>query len=196
MSHDEITQILQAINAGDNAMWDRLMRQTYQTLTQIAKTQQDLMHVDLDATLDQYGLVHEAYWSLYHSKQIVWQDRKHFYLTAAQAFRFLLANEYRKKRAQKRGRDAILFTTLQHALNLPDPIPEERIEYLYDGLSVLAKIHPSAHETAMLRFFSGLSEIEIAEILQVTQRTIGRYWRFARAYLLDYIQSMERKTPP
>jgi RNA polymerase sigma factor (TIGR02999 family) len=110
-----------------------------------------------------------------------WQDRKHFLAAAAQVMHHVLVDCARARRAQKRGGNlcrvelnAELPASQNWALNLLD---------IDEALGRLAKLDERQARVVEMRFFAGLTEVEIAEILGVSDRTVKREWEFARAWL-------------
>lgn len=190
MSQDEITHLLEAINAGDERAWQELMRLTYHQLYDIAHAQRAAKE-EINQTFDTYAVVHEAYLSLYYSKQIVWQDRKHFYLTAAQAFRFALSVYHRDKTRTKRG-GGVEHVYISEVGDLVEILKPESAEVLDAGLNLLEKKHKRAWESTMLRFFTGLREDEIAQIQGISTRTVIRDWMMAKAFLAKVIHDLAK----
>ena len=132
-------------------------------------------------TLQPTALVHEAYLHLAAQKGADWQNRAHFFSAAAQAMRRILVDYARERRAQKRGGDRQRVP--------PDEaftFAEERSEDLLalDGaLEKLAGLDPRQSRIVELRFFGGLTEAEIAEVLGVSEKTVKRDWSVAKAWL-------------
>ncbi len=181
----EITQLLRAIEGGDRAASDRLFERVYDELRRIARRQ--LRVAPSADTLSTTALVHEAYLKLSGSARWSTRDRFHFYALTAQAMRQVLIDHARKRTRQKRGGRAI-------ALNLEEvelPVAE-RAEELVALDAALAKLEGADPELARLvewRFFGGLSVEEIAELLAVSDRTVKRHWRLARAFLFRELEA-------
>jgi RNA polymerase sigma factor (TIGR02999 family) len=180
MPEDKITHILDALNQGNVAAWNKLIRATYPQMATIAHEQRLKQGTSSD-TLNTKALIHEAFMSLYYSQQIQWVNRTHFYLTAAQAMRFMLLNHDRDKRRIKRGHWAEHIEFDEETMSIQDE--SSPIESLDEALKSLEKKHPRAHKIVMLRFFLGMQESEIAEMLGLSTRTIIRDWLVARALL-------------
>lgn len=186
MSQKDITELLHDINRGDDKAWEPLLQQTYAHLLELVSASQEHIPLDKYPTLDTYAILHEAYWNIYHSKQIEWNDRQHFFLTMARAFHFAFSAYHRNQNSKKRKRPA-KFVDLEELESLSPPEREAVLLALDDALKMLEEIHPRAYNGVTLRFFTGFKEKEIAEIQGVTTRTVIRDWILARATLSKII---------
>lgn len=129
-------------------------------------------------------LAHEAAMRLIKLERMSWQDINHFLATAARVMRQVLLDEVRRARAQKRQAPGVL--TLW-----PDAAPTETgfdIEALDAALDRLQVVSPERARVVELRFYTGLSIEEIAQVSGVSDRTVKRQWRAARAWLLNELQ--------
>lgn len=177
----EITALLRAVEGGDKVAIGTLFDRVYGELRKIARRQ--LRAAPALQTLHTTELVHEAYVRLSGAAHWSTRDRFHFFALTAQAMRRVLIDHARKRTRQKRGGRAV-------ALSLDDlevPVAERAEELLaLDG--ALARLEETDIELARLvewRFFAGLSVDEIAELHGVSDRTVKRRWRLARAFLLQ-----------
>lgn len=134
-----------------------------------------------DRTLDTTALVHEAYLKIAGTPGQVVGDRLHFFRLAGRAMRQILIDHARRRHSEKRGGD-VAWTTLGEGEALP--CNSAMLIALEKALSNLGEAEPRLVEVVDLRFFAGLSAEETARNLGVTERTIVRDWRRARAYLL------------
>jgi len=134
-----------------------------------------------DHTLQATALVHEAYLRMVDAKNVTWKDRAHFYGIAARLMRRILVDHARMHNAAKRGGLEKKFT-LDEARDLPDPGPTDLVA-LDGALENLAKTYPRKSEVVELKFFGGLEANEIAEVLQVSEKTVLRDWSFAKLWL-------------
>ncbi len=184
-SAPEITQLLRAIEGGDRAASDRLFERVYGELRKIARRQ--LRAVPQAETLSTTALVHEAYLKLSGSARWSTRDRFHFFALTAQAMRQVLIDHARKRTRQKRGGRAIALTLEEVEL----PVAERAAELvaLDAALEKLAGTDPELARLVEWRFFGGLSVEEIAELLAVSDRTVKRHWRLARAFLFQELQA-------
>jgi RNA polymerase sigma factor (TIGR02999 family) len=132
-------------------------------------------------TLQPTGLVHEAYLRLVDQTSATWQNRAHFFSVAARVMRRVLVDYAREHRAQKRGGhlekvefDEALAPSIDKSLDLVA---------LDEALQELTALDPRQSQIVELRFFGGMTVEEIAELLDVSPRTVKREWRLAKAWL-------------
>lgn len=136
-------------------------------------------------SLDAPSLVHEAYLRFQRQGAIQSVQRNAFFAYAAQVMRSVVIDYVRERRAQKRGGGEPMLTL---TTGIPAAsIGEGAIEPLHEALQLLASIDARAHRVVELRYFGGLDEAEIADILDVSVPTVKRDWRKARAFLFDAI---------
>jgi RNA polymerase sigma factor (TIGR02999 family) len=181
-----ISQMLQRWSRGDRAALEELMPLVYDELHRIAHrylAQQSPGH-----TLQTTALLHEAYLRLVGQEEKHWENRAHFFGVAAQAMRHILVDYARTNLRAKRGGGAVRLS-LDEALTL-GPQQSAELVALHDALTELAKYDERQCRVVELRFFGGLTEPEIAAVLQVSQRTVSSDWRLARAWLL---RELDRK---
>jgi RNA polymerase sigma factor (TIGR02999 family) len=180
----EVTQILEAIDAGDASATEDLLPLVYDELRQLAARK--LAHERPGQTLQATALVHEAYLRLVGATDSGWDSRGHFFAAAAESIRRILVENARRKQAQKRGgdRNRIELSTADLAIrqNVDDVL------ILDETLEKLAASHPNVAELVRLRLFAGLSNSEAASILGVSPRTARRNWSFARAWFVRELE--------
>jgi RNA polymerase sigma factor (TIGR02999 family) len=157
---------------------DELFSATYEELRRLAAT---VRRGDPSVTLSPTALVNEAYLKLAESLRATPVSRLHFKRIAARAMRQVLVEAARRRRAHKRGGGAAVIT-------LDDGVPappgwSEDVVALDAALEELARVHPRQALMVEYRFFGGLDLAETAEALQVSESTIDRDWRAARAWL-------------
>ncbi len=174
----EVTQLLQRVRAGDADARDRLFPLVYEELRQVAR--RALRRERPDHTMRPTELVHEAFLKL-GSAEAPWQDRAHFFGVAARAMRQILVDHARRRMAGKRG-GGMVATTLED-VGAEEGLPPEEVLALDAALDRLEKLDPRLRALVEYRFFGGLSDKEIAELLQVSERTVNRDWAKARAWL-------------
>ncbi len=175
-----ISQLLQRWSQGDRAAFDELTPLVYDELRRIAHrymAQQSPGHM-----LQTTALINEAYLRLGRQEEKCWGNRAHFFAVAAQAMRHILVDDARAQRRDKRGGGAQQLS-LDEALTL-GPERSAELVALDDALTVLAKLDERQSQIVELRFFGGLTEAEISEVLQVSMRTVSSDWSLARAWLL------------
>jgi RNA polymerase sigma factor (TIGR02999 family) len=178
--HADITQWLDAARDGDRAALDRVLGTLYHELHAMARRQ---LAGQYGQTLDATALVHEAYLKLIGRRDVQFDDRAHFFAYAASAMRSVVVDYARQRLAQKRGGD------LHRVTELPDDIEgglrlDEDMLGLDTALTKLAAVDTKLAQVVELRYFAGLSEQEIAELLKRSERSIRRDWQKARMFLL------------
>ncbi len=176
----DITQWLDAARDGDRAALDRVLGTLYHELHAMARRQ---LAGQYGQTLDATALVHEAYLKLIGRRDVQFDDRAHFFAYAASAMRSVVVDYARQRLAQKRGGD------LHRVTELPDDIEgglrlDEDMLGLDTALTKLAAVDIKLAQVVELRYFAGLSEQEIAELLKRSERSIRRDWQKARLFLL------------
>lgn len=182
-SAQEITLLLRAWNEGDEAALERLTPLVYQELHRLAH--RHLAGERHDHNLQTSALVNEAYLRLVDARQVSWQNRAHFFGVSARLMRQILVDFARQRDSQKRG-GAISIVGLEDTPNQGLTIAQTRstdLVALDDALNLLSTLNPRHSQIVELRFFGGLTEVEIAEVLQVSERTVRGDWRMARAWL-------------
>ena len=132
-------------------------------------------------SLQATALVNEAYLRLIEVHQMQWQNRAHFFATAARVMRRILVNAAVARRSQKRGRGAQRVTLDEGLAVSPELSPD--LVALDDALTLLATTDTRKAQVVEMRFFAGMSVEETAEALQVSAVTVMRDWRFAKLWL-------------
>jgi RNA polymerase sigma factor (TIGR02999 family) len=181
----DITAILAAARGGERAALDEVFRRVYDEMRGIARGQ--LARAGR-ATLSTTAVVHEAYLKLVRSPAIDYEDRRHFYAVAATAMRHILLNHARARTARKR--DGGRRLSLDRVELVVDDHAEELVA-LDAALERLAGLDERLARVVELRFFAGLTVEETAELLGVTDRTVKRDWRAARAFLHQQLHPAE-----
>ena len=151
----------------------------YQELHAVAERQ--LRSERRDHTLNATALVNEAYLKLVDQRSVAWQNRAHFFAIAAQAMRRILINYANKRLAEKRGGGQAM-ATFDEAFLAGHSRAEDLIE-LDEALERLKKMNERQSVVVEYRFFGGLTQEEIAEVLGVSVQTVRLDWRVARAWL-------------
>lgn len=195
-SHPDVTLALDAAQAGDPEAATRLLTLVYAELRAMAEAhlRQQPGH-GAGHTLQPTALVHEAYLKLFGSSPVDWQGRAHFFGAAGRAMRQILVDQARRKTAAKRGGGRAPVGDIEL---LPDqtPAPEAGgVEIAIDpglvqmdaALERLATEDPRKAEIVHLRYFAGLSAAQAALVLNISERTVEREWRFTKAWLKDAI---------
>jgi RNA polymerase sigma factor (TIGR02999 family) len=179
LSQQQITLLLGRLNAGHKNAVNELMPAVYDQLRRMADAK--LRGERANHTLNATALVHEAYLKLVDQNRVSWKDRAHFYAFAAQAMRRILINYARNRLAQKRGGGQVIATFVDQ--DVARETKAEELIALDDALELLKKMNERQCKVVEFRFFGGLSQEEIAEVLEVSVPTVRRDWRMARAWL-------------
>lgn len=174
-----MTGLLQACRAGDRRALDDLVPLLSRELHRIAKHQ--MAAQPADHTLQTTALVNEAYLHLIDAKRASWLDRSHFIATCAQVMRRILVDHARGRRALKRG-GGVPVASMEEAW-VTAVEPDTDVVALDEALKTLAEADPRKAKVVELRFFGGLSVKETAAVLEISEESVLRDWRLARAWL-------------
>ena len=183
----EVTQILQAIDAGNPTAAGELLPLVYDELRRLAAAQ--MRHEKPGQTLDATALVHEAWLRLVGDQAFA--NRRHFFAAAAEAMRRILVERARQKRSAKRGGDRTRADLDPDWVAAPER--SDDLLALDEALGQLAQQEPEVAELVKLRHFAGLTIPQAAELLGVSPRTADAWWAFARAWLLAKIDPQDAK---
>ena len=174
-----VTRLLREAQAGDRAALDELLPLVYGELRQLAA--RHLASERPGHTLQPTALVHEVYLKLVDQHSVDWRNRAHFFGLAAEMMRRILVNHAAARRAQKRGAGETLLS-LEDA-DIPEGVPALDVVLLDAALKRLAEFDPVQARIVELKFFAGLTGEEAAEVLGVSESTLKREWRSAKAWL-------------
>jgi RNA polymerase sigma factor (TIGR02999 family) len=140
-------------------------------------------------TLQPTALVHEAWIKLTIRDDRKWNDREHFFRSAAMAMRRILVESARRKRRRSSAMQSNLKQ--EELVENAAGTPEDRLLRIDETLKKLEQQDPASARVVILKFFGGLTNREVAESLGVTERTVERQWAYARSTLLTMIRSEE-----
>ena len=188
-THD-VTRLLHAWRDGNPQASEQLLPLIYDQLRRIAR---EYMRREREGhTLQPTALVHEAYLKLTRGESVSWQGRAHFYSIAARAMRRILVNHARDRQRHKRA-GVHLTVSLAEAGDVPLPQDEDGVDLvaLDDALERLTQTYPRQSRVVELRFFGDMETRDIAEVLQVSEKTILRDWRFAQLWLHRELEKKE-----
>lgn len=133
-------------------------------------------------TLQPTALVHEAWLRLGADAQPTWKNRAHFFTAAAEAMRRILIERARSRTALKRGSGAVRVSAEE--IEIPVAVaPDEELLAVDEALEKLARVDPRKAELVKLRYFTGLTFGEAAEVLEIAVPTAKEWWAYARAWL-------------
>ena len=179
----EITQLLVRARNGDRQAESELVPLVYDELRRLARRY--MRQEPPDHTLQATALVHEAYLKLVEQREIAWQNRAHFFGVAAQLMRRILVDHARARLAQKRGGSRQKISLDVAVAFSPDQ--SEQFLALNEALDRLSQLDARQGRIVELKFFGGLTDEEVAEVLRMSSRTVKRDWSVARAWLFREI---------
>ncbi|MBK6749264.1 MAG: sigma-70 family RNA polymerase sigma factor [Acidobacteria bacterium] len=182
MSHSpktEITQILHEWKHGDDDAREKLVRVVYDTLKRQAPIM--MSRERSNHTLQPTALVHEAFMKMGDADGIEWQDRAHFFGFTSRIMRQILVDHARFHAADKRGNSPIHFST--DDIDIPVDERADSILAVDEVLNRLAVFDERQARIVEMKFFGGMTNSEIAEALDISERTAVREWQFARMWL-------------
>jgi RNA polymerase sigma factor (TIGR02999 family) len=181
----QITQLLQRMHGGDAGARDALFAATYDELRRLARAR--LREGGRNTVLDTTSLVHESYLRFVSAGESRAGDRRSFFAYASQVMRSVILNSVRERHAERRGGDAphlTLHTELADGLSGD----EDSILKVHEALLALEQADARLAQVVEMRYFGGYSVQEIAETLEVTERTVLRDWDKARLILLEALK--------
>jgi RNA polymerase sigma factor (TIGR02999 family) len=182
-----LTQLLQRVAQGERGALDQVFAVLYPELRKIARAR--LRAQSRAAHLDTTALVHESFLRRVDATELVLTDRQHFFAYAAKAMRNIIIDLAREQYAERRGGG-------QSALHLDTVLANEvsasagdaALIRINDALLELEAIDPALAQVVEMRYFAGYGEVEVAELLGSSERTVRRQWEKARAFLLATLQ--------
>ena len=184
-SMNQLTDLLERIQAGDAAARDALFAAAYEDLHRLARSR--LRDGGRNTVLDTTCLVHDSYLRFVRAGQLRAVDRRAFFAYASQVMRSVILNSVRERLAQKRGGDWRPLT-LSTVLSADDVGGDEVVLKVHEALEALKQAEPRLAQVAEMRYFGGYSEQEIAETLGIAERTVQRDWEKARVMLVAMLR--------
>ena len=182
MDNQEITQLLVGWQHGDMQASEELVEWLYPQLCRVAAAK--LANEGAPISLDTTDLVHEAYLRL-REQRSAWANREQFFAIAARVVRWIIVDHARNRKRVKRGGDLARVTLDRTRLGeLPKHVD---LLAIHQALEQLAIIDDEAVRVVEMRFFAGMTNEEVALALGTSPSTIGRRWRFARAWLEKHL---------
>lgn len=175
----EITQLLAEWRDGNQSALDELYPLVYDELHRLARRY--MSRERKGHTLQTTALINEAYVRLVDQKNVHWANRSHFFAISAQIMRRILIDHARRHAYAKRGGGAQQVSLEEVAAITPNPSRE--LVRLDEALKSLAEMDPRRSQVVELRYFGGLSNEEIAGVLNISANTVTRDWNMARAWL-------------
>jgi RNA polymerase sigma factor (TIGR02999 family) len=177
----ELTEILRAARAGDGQAASQAYALLYDDLRRLARAR--LRQHRTMTLLDTTSLVHESYLKLVGNQALAIEDRHHFFAYASRVMRSVIVDFARARQAERRGGDAehvVLDTVLSEQI----AGPETDVLRVHEALEVLAEADARLAQVVEMRYFGGMTELEIGEALGLSERTVRRSWEKARLLLL------------
>jgi RNA polymerase sigma factor (TIGR02999 family) len=177
MNHD-VTDLLVLWNNGDTSVDQEVWPLVYDHLRQIAG---ELMNGERrDHTLQPTALVNEAYLKIVELRRIRYRDRQHFFAIAARMMRRILVDHARARGTRKRdGGERVVLDISSHLADSPTA----DILDLDEALLRLEEMEPEKAKVVELKFFGGLTNDELAELLGCSEKTVRRHWKVAKLWL-------------
>ncbi|MDB6175116.1 MAG: polymerase sigma factor SigL [Chthoniobacteraceae bacterium] len=181
---DAATQLLTGMQQGDAKAAETLLALVYKELRRLAASR--MAREAPGHTLQPTELVHEAWLRMVGSSSPSFQNRAHFFSVAAEAMRRILIDRARRKLAVRHGggQERIDF----EGLDFTDPAADQQLLAVHEVLDELAAKHPLQADVVKLRYFAGMTNDEIAQVLGVSVTTVKSYWTFARTWILHEIK--------
>ena len=164
---------------------DTLFGSTYRELRKLARAR--LRRGGRQMTLDTTGLVHESYERMVKAGDVRFPDRARFLGYAGQVMRSIIVDFARQRQTERRGGRAAQVT---FTMQLADGAiaAEDEIVRVHDALEMLERVDPRMAKVVEMRYFGGFTDLEIAEALGVTDRTVRRDWEHARLFLAEALK--------
>lgn len=179
----DATQLLGAVEHGQPKAAEELLDLVYQELRQLAASK--MAREAPGHTLQPTALVHEAWLRLVSHEERKFANRTHFFAAAAQAMRRILIDRARKRSTQRRGGSNEYVEFEEEMVAKPED--DAQLLALNDSLEKLALKHPLSAKVVEMRYFVGMTNEEIAELMGVSASTVKNYWTFAKAWLHNEI---------
>jgi RNA polymerase sigma factor (TIGR02999 family) len=192
VSSQELTGLLREWRGGEQRALARAIELAYPELRKIAR--RCLRGERPEHTVQATALVHEAYLRLVDIRQISWQDRVHFFAVIAKLMRCILTDHARARDCSKRGGGGYRMDLNEALLTSADLDPQ--IVQLDGALEKLAKFDPRKARVVEMRYFGGLTSVQIASVLKISVQSVNRDWSLAKAWLSREMSREEHDGPP
>ena len=181
----DITLVLEAVSQGNDHAADELLQLVYGELRRLAAAR--MAQESAGHTLQPTALVHEAWLRLIDDSSRTWRNRGHFFAAAAEAMRRILIDSARRKSRLKHGGG-------QQRLNIDDVepaaiTPDDKLLMLNDALEQMEKENPEYARIVMLKYFTGLTNHEVAETIGISESTVERHWFNAKRWLVKKVRA-------
>jgi RNA polymerase sigma factor (TIGR02999 family) len=181
----DVTRILESIEHGDPKAADKLLPLVYEELRKLAAAR--MANEPPNQTLQPTALMHEAWLRLVGNSNPNFSGRAHFFGAAAEAMRIILIDNARRKHSQRHGGDRHRVDL--ECIEVAGPGDDDQLIAVNEALDKLSAIHAAQAEVVKLRCFVGMTNIEVAQALCLSERTAKYYWTHARAWLIHEINA-------
>lgn len=179
----DATLLMTAVEQGDPKAAEKLLVLVYEELRRLATSK--IARETPGQTLQPTELVHEAWLRLVGSQNPAFENRAHFFSAAAEAMRRILIDRARRKLCLRHGGEC--ERVVLEGQDLADPNADKQLLAVHEVLDDLAKGFPVQAEVVKLRYFAGMTNEEIAQVLGISVSTAKNYWTFARSWILHEI---------
>ena len=183
----EVTQLLDEWSEGNKDALPKLMPLIVEDLRHLARKY--MATENPGHTLQPTALVNELYLKLMGSRSVTWRNRAQFFAFVAGMMRRLLVDHARGRKTAKRGGNEVVLS-LDETIRLPESHKDPEVIALDEALSALAELDPRQARIVELRYFTGLSVPEVAEVLDISPTTVKREWRTARMWLMKEVERL------
>jgi RNA polymerase sigma factor (TIGR02999 family) len=177
--------LIQQVGSGDRDARDRLFAAAYPELRKLARSR--LRDGGRNTNLQTTALVHESYLRFLQAGELRAEDRRAFFAFASKIMRSVIIDTVRERQAQRRGGD-VEQVTLDTLISENQPAGEQQILDLHEALEALEAAEPRLAKVVEMRYFGGYTEVETAEALDLTERTVRRDWEKARLLLMNMLK--------
>ena len=181
----DATLMLAAMERGDPKAAEQLLALVYDELRRLAAYK--MAQQAPGQTLQPTALVHEAWLRLVGAQNPTFENRTHFFSAAAEAMRHILIDRARRKQTQRHG-GGYKRADLED-FEIAAPCPDDQLLAVHEALDKLARKHPVQAEVVKLRYFAGMTNEEVSQLLGISISTAKNYWTFSRAWLFNEIES-------
>lgn len=183
----DITLVLDAISRGESQASEKLLPLVYNELRNLATAR--MLQESAGHTLQPTALVHEAWLRLAGDSDRNWKSRAYFFAAAAEAMRRILVDHARRKARMKHGGGQQRVNI--EDVDLAEAGQDDKILMVNEALGHLERSHPERARVVVCKFFGGMANKEVADTLDISERSVERHWTCAKAWLFQELQNIE-----
>jgi len=180
----EATQLLTAVEQGEPQAAEKLLDLVYDELRHLASAK--MAQQAPGQTLQPTALVHEAWLRLVGGRHPTFRNSRHFFAAAAEAMRHILIDRARRKQTERHG--GRFERVEMEEFELAAPSPDDELLDVHEVLDAFSVQYPVQSELVKLRYFAGMSNEEVSQVLGISLSTVNNYWNFSRAWLFKQIR--------